>query len=342
MTEPGTQPSGVHLHCESHVDARFEEAMILCRKAIEGTPVLHHLAHFTKGVFNFDYDWLDTLPGPHAGRDVYARTGTQVSNAVVDLDRQLYAAETGALIRTVAHGQHGLLVCNSVVPKEHVVAFCHNPAALPVSEVPLTDLEGARQVDSAIGLLVTELRRLISQQSQNPGSWITPKPDDAEDIARGHRIAGPPPHIDGDDTTAVARLLAESIDPADLQFVTYCRDFQILFAADHLGHPAIGSYFQRISVAERRAFYYQFCEVIPAEVRKLGRMVSTIIGGRLERVVLDVEQGAVYYYRIRPGEYLVGVTVDQGRVAVTDSKIARLARACQRQTPSGIRALSGT
>ncbi len=45
--------------------------------------------------------------------------------------------------------------------------------------------------------------------------------------------------------------------------------------------------------------------------------------------VLDVEAGALYYLRVRDGEYVVGVTLDQARVANADQQLAQLADTLQ-------------
>ncbi|MFD2420158.1 hypothetical protein [Amycolatopsis pigmentata] len=332
MSTCPSEPSEIRLQREPHVDAKYQAAMDLCRNAMEDVPVLHHLAHFTRGSFDFAYDRLASLPGTPVERDIYVRTGTQITNAAGELDRMLAATETGALIRTVVHGPRGLLVCDSVIPQEHVIGFCHDASALPTEDASPADLAGARQVDSAIGRLVTDLRALISQPPLNPGSWITPKPDDPEDavVASPRKVS--PPHVEDEGGgTVLTDLLTGPLSPADLQFVAYCKDFRVLCTADQLAHPDIAPYFHQISVTERREFYQELGPAMPAWVRKLGRMASTVIGPRLERVVLDVEQGAVYYYRIRPGEYLIGVTMDQGRVAVTDSKMAALTLACRKE-----------
>jgi hypothetical protein len=104
-------------------------------------------------------------------------------------------------------------------------------------------------------------------------------------------------------------------------------------SVDQLDHPQLGPYFQEISVTERRLFYQNVCRQFPITVRKLGRMASSVTGSKVERVVLDVEQGAIYYYRISPGEYLVGVTIDQRQVAQADDKIAEIAVACRDDSP---------
>jgi len=40
-------------------------------------------------------------------------------------------------------------------------------------------------------------------------------------------------------------------------------------------------------------------------------------------------RGALYYYRVKFGEYLVGVTLDQSRVSHADEKLAQLAVDCE-------------
>jgi hypothetical protein len=57
---------------------------------------------------------------------------------------------------------------------------------------------------------------------------------------------------------------------------------------------------------------------------KLNVCARRLDGGILIRTVLDVEQGALYYYRIDRNGYLTGITMDRSRVLVTDEKLRRL------------------
>ncbi len=310
----------------SHVDAKFAAARALCYRTLTQSAELHYLGHYTEGAYDFSYDRLDSISGQPDRMD-YERIGVQVTNASRGFDRLLQEAKTGALIRTVVHGQQGLVICDSARPTEHVVGFSHAPTALPAEGALLSRLPGACNVDEALSVLVTELRKQVSLGSQNPGSWISAKPDD---------VVFPPvdepaikPYVEGTADTRMTMLFLNQVDPADLQLVAYCRPGQVEFSADQLDHPQLGPYFQEISVTERRLFYQYICRYFPIIVRKLGRITATATGGKVERLVLDVEQGAFYYYRICPGEYLVGVTIDQRQVASADDKIGELALNCR-------------
>lgn len=309
----------------SHVDARFDPARALCHQALIQSLELHYLGHYTEGAYDFSYDRLGTSGQPD--RIDYERIGVQLTNAIRSLDRALQVARTGALIRTVVHGLRSLVICNSARPDEHVVGFSHAPSALPTEGVLLPLLRGAHNIDERFGRLATDLREQVSLGSQNPGSWISTKPGDAEFPA----VNAPAiqPYVEGTADPEIARLFLDQVDPANLQFVAYCRCGQVQYLVDQFDHPELGPYFQEISVIERRIFYRDLCRQFPITVRKLGRITVDATGGKIERIVLDVEQGAIYYYRIRPGEYLVGVTIVQRQVAEAEYKIAEIAVACR-------------
>jgi hypothetical protein len=86
-----------------------------------------------------------------------------------------------------------------------------------------------------------------------------------------------------------------------------------------------------MTVDARRKFYNDFAMELSNVVSTLGRLTRSSVGGRLFRLVLDVEQGAIFYYRLRVNDYLVGVTLDQDQVHVADDKMALLARRSQEQ-----------
>lgn len=329
LDENPREPAPVARHA-SHVDAKFDAARARCCRALIQSPELHYLGHYTEGAYDFSYDRLDGTSGQPDRMD-YERIGVQITNAARGFDRMLQEVRTGALIRTVVHGWRGLVICDSARLNEHVVGFSHAPTALPTEGAALPLLPGARNVDEAIARLVTDLRKQVSLGSQNHGSWISAKPDDAEFPP----VDAPAvrPHVEGTANQRVASLFLDRVDPADLQLVAHCRSGQMEFSVDQLDHPQLGPYFQEISVTERRLFYQNVCRQLPMIVRKLGRISVSATGGKVERLVLDVEQGAIYYYRIRPDEYLVGVTLVQPQVAEADCKIAEIALACRDDSP---------
>lgn len=330
-------------HRALHADESFSMAMSLCRQAMLGPSGIHHLAYYAGGVYDFAMDILADVTSDfdrsvgsiESRRSNYERVGCQLSNEVRDLDRTLQALCTGALIRTVLHSSRGVICCNLVVPNEYVVGLSFDaPAPLP-SDVPLPELPSAKQLDIDLAQLATALRRQLSLQSLNPGSWISPKPARNKTGSDQHpefpAAQDSSLYIEGDKDSNMTELFLAEVHPEDLHYLAYCRDGEIILSVDQLGHRQLSLYFTQITVEKRRSLYHDFCRQLPVIVGKLGKMVSSAIGGRLDRVVLDVEQGAIYYYRVRTGEYLVGVTIDQGMVAEVDRKVARLTLSLSKQ-----------
>src|SRR5262249_53963706 len=135
--------------------------------------------------------------------------------------------------------------------------------------------------------------------------------------------------IEGAADERIGQLFLDWVSPVDLQLVAYCRNGQVEFSVDQFDDPQLGSYFQEISVIERRQFYRDMCRQFPMIAQKFGRISMLATGGRIERLVLDVEQGALYYYRVRPGDYLVGITIDQRQVASADDKVGEMTLHCR-------------
>ncbi len=59
----------------------------------------------------------------------------------------------------------------------------------------------------------------------------------------------------------------------------------------------------------------------------MDRTLLPLLGGVLRRVVLDVEAGALYFRRLGEDDALIGVTLDQAKVAVAEASLNTLAQA---------------
>lgn len=316
----------------SHADERFSETSDRCRDAILSGNALHYLAHHTGSVCDFTVDVLgdsrftDWISGsPDSRRSACQRAGRDLSGVVIDVDDRLQYVRTGALIRTFMQGTRGSMYCNRVVPGQYVTGHSFISAA---KDSPLELCDG-KAADITLSRLVTGLRERLSLGSQNPGGWLTFRPS-SEDLVSGKTILAPAfshdqPHIEKKRDDPWIDVCAAEVDCRDLHYVAYCRDGEVVFSVDQLGHKRLNSFYTQIGVEDRRIFYRDFCKQFPLLVARLGRLAGPLTGSRLERVVLDVEQGALYSYRLRTAEYLVGVTINQNQVAVVDDKMARLA-----------------
>lgn len=327
----------------SHVDKRFSETIARCRDTILSRQELHHLAHYTDYVYDFALDVLDDpqfqtswmSSSVDRRRNEYQRIGRDLSGVVSEVDGTLRYVRTGALIRTVLQGVRGSMYCDRIVPNQYLVGLNLASATLPmVGEVP-SELEDAKAADIALAKLVTGLRERLSLGSENPGGWLSTKPS-GKGLSSGQAELASPyfcgqPHFEGDPSDQLVDLCRAEVDCLDLHYVAYVRDGEAIFSIDHLGHERLRPFFIQMSVGDRRRFYHDFCQQFPLLAGRLGRIVGSAIGSKLERVVLDVEQGAFYSYRIRTAEFLVGVTIDQSQVAAADDKVARLAQRIREQ-----------
>lgn len=315
-----------HTRTAPHVDEQWTDVVELLTDAMRTGHALCHLGQYTGGCDDVLVDMLDEPAEDHVhpDRDEYVRIGRRLSLQVGELDAELLPARTGSLIRTVLHASAAVVHLDSVVLDQQLIGFASvNP---PPGTLSLPEVPSVRDSDHLVSALAETLREQMSLGSRNPGGWRTERPDD-EDLAatvpvadtstiRAHGAARGP-HAD---------LCRKVIDPRDVHYVAMCRNAEAVFAFDCFDDRHMGRLFNRLITSEdRRAFYSAFCGTVAERVAQLGRAANRVLEGPVRRMVLDVEQGAIYYYRLRAGDYLVGVTLKQTEVANADRAIARLA-----------------
>ncbi|TCO53513.1 hypothetical protein [Actinocrispum wychmicini] len=318
------EPGHVHETAEFLGD-QFAEARRACGEVVQKHQLVRYLAHYSQGAFDFSYAAHDI---ESHDRSAMQRLGRQLGFTMSALDRRLQEARTGALIRTVLHTEYGAVMCGSVVPRQNVVGLCVDRTAVDHPGAPLSDAPEVRTMDKALSDLTTHMRARISLPSLNPGGWASA---DVVGVLTSTDPAGAP-RAEVADEFADPRIVDACVGvvrPEDLQFVAYCTAGEVAVMADHFDHPSLAPFFTQISVEARRTFYRMFSRELGGVITRLNHTVGTAEpGGLLVRVVLDVEQGAIYFYRLAVGTYLVGVTIDQARVRGADERIARLAVEC--------------
>jgi hypothetical protein len=320
-----------HVEAAEHVGDEFGDTIKALRETAASVDGLDYLAHYSSGVFNVGIDRLgdpaspaDALPG-RTRRDELRRLGRTLSLMLSDMDRTLRPARTGGLIRAVFQTQRSAEFCNLVVPGQHVVGSILDHEARTDSPVGLTQVEQVRAADIAMAQLATGLRRRISLASGNPGGWET---TDLEAPRGNHHSGGPSVTVRGplDERTERLREACEgAVDAVGLHLVAHCMRGKVTFAVDQLGDRTLGPFFTQVTVTARRSFYLDFSHRLHSLANKLNKTTTGVLGGLLQRIVLDVEQGAIYYYRLGTGDYLVGVTIDQSQVSQADDRMASLA-----------------
>jgi hypothetical protein len=313
-----TSDEPITVSTASHVGDAFSAAIDHCADAVAREAAITHLSHYSQGVHNFSVDRLgEDEPWR---RDELVALGRRLSFQLSAFERMLRDARTGPLIRMVVQSGSGAAICVASQPGDHLVGV----ALAPADPDALPDTPPVRSADIGLSWLANDLRARTRLWSQNPGGWQTADVEFAPIIGTvpeprvSVRVAAAP------EVDRVAAAAVEALSRKHLHFVAYYVDGEVALTADTLAEPDLGSFFTQIHVDVRRRFYLSLSRQLAASAITLNRTITPLPGGRLLRLVLDVEQGAVYYYRLEAGRYLVGVTLDQSGVAHGDLLMAEL------------------
>ncbi|MEU5692891.1 hypothetical protein [Actinosynnema sp. NPDC020468] len=309
-----------HVEEARFLGEEFTETLEACVSAVRKTPALAHVSHYGEGLFNLSADRL----GPdYRGREALRGLGRRLDSFVARVETRLLGARTGLLIRTVLHTASGSLQCNSVVPGQSVVGLSRG---VPPPDLALSRTPEVLQADRELSALATALRKLVRQLSQNPGGYESE--GETPSLTSLHPPLEPWSRTTSDELPAgLARACLDAVRAEDLHYVAYCTTDGVGFEADQLAHPSLRSFFVGITVEARRNFYRVFSRELVDLARRFNQLNAGVgPEGPLLRLVLDVEQGAIYYYRLNPRAYLVGVTIDQEQVTNADHRLADLAR----------------
>jgi hypothetical protein len=284
------------------------------RETLLNTSSLHHLSHYTGSDWDFSADVNPQPPQSHSGERFrrYQAVGCNLVAKLTLLNNQLSDVGTGALIRTVLHAEDGVIYSNTVMRGERILGVTKGRLG-PPSPKNLT----VNEADQAVAHLVTSLRATFGQGTQDPGGYLY--------LAQHPEIATwPAPDPAGAAPTEGYR---SALHPDDLQFVALVRRGTIVHCEDVFDHEDTEDFFRAgYTTTLRRRFYTAFAPELEFHVRDLSRIVHPIIGRGLNRVVLDVQRGAIYFYRLDSETYLVGITLNQFKVSIADMKMEWLCR----------------
>jgi hypothetical protein len=157
---------------------------------------------------------------------------------------------------------------------------------------------------------------------------------DADPPAIPFQLQLPPGHVKvtkfpgyrAESHDAVVELSRKRMSVKDLHYLAYHVNHAPVFRMDLLDDPDLGRFHEIVSPESRRASYDKHGRTLDRLMAKLNADFREMDSGVLIRLVLDVERGAIYYFLVHSesGRYLVGVTLDQDMVHVTDGKLAAL------------------
>jgi hypothetical protein len=188
----------------------------------------------------------------------------------------------------------------------------------------LTPAAGVLLLTAGIYLVRDQIRRTHDDASApSPRTIANPKPLRIGDIDGSVWRS---PHFGQHPAAAgLIDLCQVHLSTTDLHFVAfYTPADECLFYVDVLDDERMRRFNVR-DTADRRRQYEQVGRYARSITRRMDRRFRGLASGMLVRLVLDVEKGAIFYYKLRDVGYLVGVTLDQTEVDPTDRKLSELA-----------------
>lgn len=261
---------------------------------------------------------LDRFDPAEQDRPDLATTGRVFNLWFAELDRRLAGARTGRLIRTVVQGGNGGAYCYLADPGHTIIGFQRSGPP---------DLLAA--IDEAMAGMLDRIREDMGQPDLNFGGFTSKHRDELRGIdppAENGARSGPsgPAHVLGDTGDPLFERASAVLDGTVLHWLAVLQDRTTVFAADRFDDEAAANFFSRMTVDGRRDFYQVFLGELATFVRRLDRGLRGVLGGPLARLVLDVQQGALVVHRLGPRRHLLGITLNQTKVAFAEAALLEL------------------
>lgn len=314
---------------ESHWTAkRHGRITALCEAAVAETPAIRSLSHYSNGILDFAVLQLGKAPlsslVTEAGDEGQneALPGSRLLLCTQDLGNVLRPLGTGDLMRTVVANARGGLWGGRARPGEFLAAVTDTP-------------EGVPAMDAAMNRLVARIRDEVHSL---PDELLGGDPAAKPHLRTG---AGPDgPQIDFG-TAAVADTAYEErlrglwrthVNTTDLHYAGYYRDWTLVCVGDVFDADDLGPRFMDVSVRTRRTAYRDLSRSLRGHLVRLTDalgLVAPPVTGRapVDRLVLDVQEGAVYVHWTSPRAFVLGVTLDQRQVDNAERRLQGLAQA---------------
>ncbi|MFF5519568.1 hypothetical protein [Streptomyces coeruleorubidus] len=121
-------------------------------------------------------------------------------------------------------------------------------------------------------------------------------------------------------------LLRAALGVDGLHYVAYYAAGVPACTVDIFRHRALSTHFGVSTTPQQRRDKYSLLgRLLPGVTRRMNTSLQALLEGRIHQIVLNVEQGAVYFQHLGEGQYLLGVSLDHSRLAEADRHIERLA-----------------
>ncbi|AVH59647.1 MULTISPECIES: hypothetical protein [Streptomyces] len=299
----------------------------LCEDAAEEAPEIRSLSHYSNGILDFVVCHADRAPlsslVTEADDDLHDESlpGSRLLLCAQDLGAVLRPLGTGELMRTVVANERGGLWGGRVKPGEYLAALTDGPNCVPA-------------MDATMNALVTRIRTEVHRlPDELPGGTPDAKPRLASTDAGDAPLrvdfgtaAAPVPAYE----QRLRSLWHKHVNITDLQYAGYYRDWTLVCVGDVFDAPDLAPRFLDVSVRSRRTAYRDLSRGLRGHLVRLTDALHLVAPpaeglAPVQRLVLDVQEGAVYVTWLSPREFVVGVTLDQPQVGHAEARLRRLA-----------------
>ncbi|WP_432157964.1 hypothetical protein [Streptomyces sp. bgisy153] len=324
---------------ESHWTVkRHGRITALCEETVASAPSVRSLCHYSNGILDFAVLRRPRAPLSalltEAGDDTLneALPGSRLLLCATDLGGVLRPLGTGELMRTVLANPRGGLWGGRARPNEFLAAAVDGPDGVP-------------EMDAAMNRLVGRIRTEVhSLPDELLGGDVGARPHPSGPPAREARPTGP--RIDlgiaaATDTAYEQRLRdlwRQCLNTTDLHYAAYYHDWSLVCVGDVFEDDLLGPRFIDVSVRTRRTAYRDLSRGLRGHLARLTDAIGLVappVTGRasLDRLVLDVQEGAVYVLWTSPRSFVLGVTLDQRQVDHAERRLTALAEVVRGITP---------
>lgn len=325
----GPSATGTVLLAEDHWTEKDSPVTRVCEEAVAGhRAAVRSVAHYSHGALDFVVrrDGVPPLKGPHGtpSSDLAAEAlpGRHLVVCAEDLNRSLQRLGTGELMRLVVGTPAGGMYCGRIRGGQHLTGVA-------LSADGVVELDKA--LNDAVRTIRTEVHHLPDELlGGNPDA----RPAEPEGVTAAHfevDLADRGP----EEEARLRGLWHRHVNPVDLQYGAYYDEWSMVCAGDAFDDPRLGVRLMDTPSRDRRHMYRDLAARLRSDITRLRQALRPVADGPVDRLVLDVQEGAIYV--LWPGRgsgtFLLGVTTDQHQVATAEEGLRSLLSALRTAPP---------
>ncbi|MET9758911.1 hypothetical protein ABZ016_07625 [Streptomyces sp. NPDC006372] len=289
------------------------------------------MSHYSNGIIDFVVRRSDCPPLSSlvtvGGEDLAneALPGSRLLLCTQDLGALMRPLGTGELMRVVLANAHGGLWGGRVKAGEYLSALTDTPGGVPA-------------MDAAMNRLVSTIRTQVHHLPDELPGGLTDLAEPLPEHKGRLRIDfGTAAERDSPSEMRLRAVWGAHVNTLDLQYAAFYRDWKLVCAGDVFESPELGPRFLDVSVRSRRTAYRDLAQSLRGHLARLTDALRLVVRPPADRLVLDVQEGAVYVLWLSPRDYVLGVTLDQRQVDHAEGRLRQLVDALGAITAPGPR-----